>query len=330
MRAVWYDRMGPAREVLCHGDQPLPEPAPGEIRVRLLASGVNPADCNRRSGRGYAAMEFPRVIPNSDGAGLVDAVGEGVDAAMTGRRIWLYNAQRGRPFGTAAEYTCIPADFAAELPDDVSFEAGACLGIPCMTAHRCLFADGPVEGLSVLVTGGGGAVGNYAVQLARWGGAALVVATTSGGWKSEDAIAAGAHHAIDYRREDVAARLRDLTEGSGVDRVVEVDLGGNRDAWVQSIALNGTVAAYASRGEMNPAIPVSALMRRNVTIRTVLLNNAPITARRQAQRDIVAWLREAPRLHRIAGRFPLAETAAAHEAVEAGTKRGTVVVLPAA
>ena len=327
MRAVFYDRQGPPAEVLRLGDLPRPEPEPGEVRVRLLASGVNPADCKRRAGQGYG-MEFPRVVPNSDGAGVVDALGPGADGAPPpGSRVWLYNAQRGRPFGTAAEFTCVPADCVSPLPDDVPFDVGACLGIPAMTAHRCLFADGPLTGLGVLVTGGGGAVGNYAVQFARWGGAALVLATAGAGWQAEDARDAGAHAVID-RREDVAARVREATDGRGVDRVVEVDFGGNAAVWSAVLANNGVVAAYASGGDPAPSIAFSTLMRRNITVRTVMLNNAPLASRRRAQADIVAWLREAPRLHRIAGSFPLAETAAAHAAVEAGGKRGTVVVLP--
>jgi NADPH:quinone reductase len=287
---------------------------------------VNPADIYRRAGTNYA-NEWPLIIPNSDGAGVVEALGEGVDQALLGRRVWLYNAQRGRPFGTAAEYTCVPAAHVHDLPEDIPFEVGACLGIPCMTAHRCLFADGPVRGLRVLVSGGGGAVGNYAVQLARWGGAATVIATARAGWQAEDARAAGAQLVID-RGEDVAARVMEATGGRGVDRVVEVDWGGNAAVWSAVLANNGVVAAYASAGDPAPAIPFPMLMRRNIAVRTVMLNNAPLAARRQAQADIVAWLREAPRLHRIAGTFPLAETAAAHRAVEAGGKRGTVVVLP--
>lgn len=329
MRAAWYERTGAAAEVLRLGERPAPSPGPGEVRVRLHASGVNPADCNRRSGRGYG-MEFPLVIPNSDGAGVVDAVGEGVEQGLIGRRVWLYNAQRGRPFGTAAEFTCVPASLTAELPEGVSFEEGACLGIPCMTAHRCLFADGPVRGLRVLVAGGGGAVGNYAVQLARWAGAAQVLATASGGWKAEDARAAGAEEVFDYRSPDCVERIMEASGGRGMDRIVEVDVGGNVALWSAVAALNGSVAGYASRGNLTPEIPFAAMMRRNVTLRAVLLNNCPEAARRQAQVDIVQWLHEAPRLHRIAGRFPLARTAAAHEAVERGDKRGTVVVLPQA
>ena len=181
MRAVWYERTGAANEVLKAGEQPLPEPGPGEVRVRLKTSGVNPADTYRRRGEGYA-MEAPLVIPNSDGAGIIDKVGPGIDAKRIGERVWIYNGQRGRPLGTAAEAIALDADLVTRLPDDVSFEAGACLGIPCMTAHRCVFSEGetpPLErghlsGKTVLVTGGGGAVGNYAIQLAKWAGARVL------------------------------------------------------------------------------------------------------------------------------------------------------------
>ncbi len=325
MRAAWYCRLGPAAEVLELGERPQPAPAEGEVLVRLFASGVNPADCNRRAGRNYA-LEWPLVIPNSDGAGLVAAVGQGVDPPLIGSRVWLYNAQRGRPFGTAAEYTTVPLHCIAPLPDDVAWEAGACLGIPAMTAHRCVFADGPVQGLVVLVTGGGGAVGNYAIQLAKWGGA-RVLATARQGWQRDDALAAGADAVFD-RDGDVAAQVLAATGGQGVDRVVEVDFGGNAALWTQVLALSGSLAFYASNGDRAPRLDAGLLMRRNLSVRGVLLNNAPLAARRQAQADIVQWLRQAPRLHRIAGRFPLRDIAAAHAAVEAGGKRGTVVVAP--
>ncbi|GGC50409.1 NADPH:quinone oxidoreductase [Siccirubricoccus deserti] len=326
MRAIWYTHTGPAAEVLQSGERPLPEPAAGEVRVRLAASGVNPADTYRRAGTSYA-NEWPLIIPNSDGAGVVEALGAGADPALLGQRVWLYNAQRGRPFGTAAEFTCVPVEYVHALPDHIGFEIGACLGIPAMTAHRCLFADGPVAGLRVLVSGGGGAVGNYAVQLARWGGAAWVGATASGGWKAEDSRAAGAEAVFDYRAPDCAQRIMAAT--GGVDRIIEVDVGGNVALWSAVVALNGSVIGYASRGGATPPVPVSGtLMRKNVNLRGVVLNSAPAAARRQAMTEITRWLREGERLHRIAATFPLAQTAAAHEAVEAGTKRGTVVVLP--
>ena len=331
MRAVWYERTGAAREVLNVGQQPLPEPGPGQVRVRLKASGVNPADTYRRRGEGYA-MEAPLVIPNSDGAGLIDKVGAGIDAVRIGERVWIYNGQRGRPLGTAAEVIALDADLVTRLPDEVAFEAGACLGIPCMTAHRCVFSageataaqSGHLEGKTALVTGGGGAVGNYAIQLAKWAGA-RVLTTVSHATHAEDARAAGADLILDRRTDDLKTALRQATSGQGVDRIIEVDFGGNLDVTVDCIALNGTVAIYASRGNNQPSVPIRAFMQRNVTIQTVVLNNAPLAARRRAQADITRWL-AAPRLHRIAGRFPLDRTADAHLAVEAGGKRGTVIV----
>src|SRR5882757_6049323 len=174
MKAVWYERTGAAPDVLTFGDMPTPVAGPGEVRIRLEASGVNPADVGRRSGS-YRAMEFPRVIPNSDGAGIVDQIGDGVTRFAVGERVWLFNGQRnGRAFGTAAEYITLADYLVTPLPQDVSFAAGATLGIPCMTAWCCLFADGPITGQTILVTGGAGAVGNYAVQLAKWGGARVI------------------------------------------------------------------------------------------------------------------------------------------------------------
>ncbi|MEZ5854240.1 MAG: NADPH:quinone reductase [Hyphomicrobiaceae bacterium] len=327
MRAVWYEKTGPARDVLVVGRQPLPEPAPDQVRIRLMASGVNPADCNRRGGIGYH-MEAPFVIAHSDGAGVIDKLGAGVTRFVVGERVWLYNGQRnGRFQGTGAEYIALDQDLVTCLPENVPFEAGACLGIPCMTAHRCVFGSGPIEGLWVVVTGAGGAVGNYAVQLAKWGGA-RVIATISRTWHHADAEKAGADIVLDRNDDDLAARILAETEEEGAHLIVDVDFGGNLPWTKDAVALNGTIAAYASRGNPAPEVPFSALMRKNVTIRGVLLPNSPHHGRREAQADILQWLEEAPRLHRVVGPFPLAETAAAHEAVEAGGKRGTVVVAP--
>jgi len=211
MRAVWYDRQGPANEVIVQGELPTPKPGTGEVRVRLEASGVNPSDTYRR--RGAVPAEYPRVIPNSDGAGVIDKVGAMVPERWVGKRVWLYNGQRnGRWMGTAAEYICLAVDLVTELPSHVSFAEGATLGVPAMTAHGCVFAAGPLQGKIVLVTGGAGAVGHYAVQLAAWAGAS-VIATVSSGDKAARAKAGGAAHTINYRTEDVATRVRDITGG---------------------------------------------------------------------------------------------------------------------
>ena len=324
MRAVWYDRQGPADEVIVSGELPTPEPGLGQLRVRLHASGVNPSDTYRR--RGAVPAEYPRVIPNSDGAGLVDKVGDGVAAGWVGKRVWLYNGQRnGRWMGTAAEYIALDADLVTELPDHVSFAEGATLGIPGMTAHGCVFAAGAVQGKRLLVTGGAGAVGHYAVQLAAWAGAE-VIATVSSEDKARRATAGGAAHVVNYRTEDVAARVADITQGAGVDHVVDVDLGGNLGAVLASLREHGSIAYYASNGALEPKVNLRTLMAKNLTVRGFVLPTSPHACRKRAQRDIAAFIRARGRILSVAGEFGLYETAAAHLSVEAGGKVGTVVV----
>ena len=326
MRAIWYDRTGPAREVLQLGDRPTPEPGQGQALIRVRASGVNPSDAGMRAGP--APMAYPRITPNSDGAGVVEAVGPGVSPAWVGKRVWFYNGQRnGRAFGSAAEYIELDVDLLSVLPDQVSFAEGATLGIPCMTAHRSLFLAGPVQGRTVLVTGGAGAVGHYAVQLAAWAGAS-VIATVSSDEKAERARAGGAHHVIDYRREDVAARVRELTDGEGVHHVVDVDFGGNLAATLACVRLNGSIAYYATKGAREPVVPAGAIMGLNLQVSGVYLPVSPHETRRRAQADITRWIGTGERILSVAGRFPLEDCAGAHELVESGGKVGTVVVEP--
>ena len=326
MRAIWYDRTGPAREVLQLGDRPTPEPGQGQALIRVRASGVNPSDAGMRAGP--APMAYPRITPNSDGAGVVEAVGPGVSPAWVGKRVWFYNGQRnGRAFGSAAEYIELDVDLLSVLPDAVSFAEGATLGIPCMTAHRSLFLAGPVQGRTVLVTGGAGAVGHYAVQLAAWAGAS-VIATVSSEEKAERARAGGAHHVIDYRREDVAARVRELTDGEGVHHVVDVDFGGNLAATLACVRLNGSIAYYATKGAREPVVPAGAIMGLNLQVSGVYLPVSPHETRRRAQADITRWIGTGERMLSVAGRFPLEDCAGAHELVESGGKVGTVVVEP--
>jgi len=322
MRAAWYERNGPAAEVLTLGEMPDPEPGPGEVRVRLHASGVNPSDVKARAGT-TRKIAFPRVIPCSDGAGIIDRVGPGVDAGRIGSRVWVYNGQWERPFGTSAELICLPAALVVPLPEGLSFEQGACLGIPVMTAHRCLFADGSIAGKTVLVTGGAGVVGHDAVQLAKWAGAE-VVATVSSPAKAEHARAAGADHVIDYRAEDVVKRVRALT--GGVDRIVEVDLGVNLPVSIQILKPFGTIAAYASAGKPMPELPYQAMMRNNLTVRVVLVYTMPDDAKADAAADIARWVREGKPRFAIAARFPLERVVDAHLTVERGEKIGHVVL----
>ena len=323
MRAAWYEKTGPAAEVLQVGEMPVPEPGPGEVRVRVVASGLNPTDVKTRAGS--RPMAFPRVVPHQDGAGVIDRVGPGVPAARVGERVWMFIVQWQRPWGTAAEFTVVPATLAVTLHRNTSFAEGACLGIPGVTAHRCLFADGPVAGQTVLVTGGAGAVGHYAVQLAKWGGA-TVIATVSSREKGARASAAGADHTVNYRTGNPAAEILDLTGGAGVDRIVDVDFGANLAVSLRVIKANGTIAAYASMGDAEPTLPFYALMTKNVTLRPVLLYTMPERAKGEAADDIVRLV-EAGRLqHQIGVRFPLARIVDAHHAQESGQVIGNIVV----
>lgn len=327
MRAAWYERQGDARDVIVVGELPTPAPAAGEALVRVMASGVNPSDCNARAGRFGRAMAFPRVVPHGDGAGIVEAVGAGADGALLGRRVWLHNAQRGRALGTAAQYVALDARLLAELPDDIGFEVGASLGIPAMTAHLCLLRDGPIGGADVLVTGGAGAVGFYAIQLAKHHGA-RVIATVSGPRKAEDARRAGADLVLDYRAQDIVAAVIDYTGGRGVDRVVEVEFGANLATTIKALADNAVVSMYSSVAEPSPAVPALALMFKGATVRFTHLGLSPLPLRQAAQRGVVDWLRAGRARHRIAFDAPLARVAQAHEAIESGGRLGTVVVRP--
>ena len=321
MKAVWFEENGPA-EVMQVGEMPQPEPGPGEVRIRVVTSGVNPSDWKRRLGT-TAPMAFPRVIPHQDGSGVIDRVGEGVPASRVGERVWLFESQFGRPFGSAAEYTVQPAGHAVPMPDSITFEQGACLGVPAMTAHRCLFADGPVAGMVVLVPGGAGAVGNYAVQEARLAGA-TVISTVSSDHKAAIAAAAGADHIINYRTEDVTTRIMDLTGGEGVDRIVEVDFAGNFPVTGQILKTNGVVAIYSWGTIQQPPVPLQ-FRRSNTVVRNVLVYEMPESAKNAAIADITAWLEAGTLTHLIGPHFPLEETVAAHLAVEGGAV-GNVIV----
>ena len=328
MRAVWYERQGPARDVLILGEKPMPDPGPGEVLIRVFASGVNPSDEGMRSGLGRHQKVDPFVIPQSDGAGIVEALGDGVTRHAVGDRVWLYNGQReGRQHGTGAEFISLNGERVRALPDNLSFSEGATLGIPCMTAHFSVFCNGLVADKTVLVTGGGGAVGHYAIQWATWGGA-RVLSTVSSEEKASEARAAGADVTLNYQEEDAAARLMDETGGEGVDHICEVEFGGNIRTTEQIIKANGCVSIYASKGELNPVVPMDVFMARNIKVWPFMLPITPLSDRERAQADIASWLGEAQRMHRVAGEFSLAETAAAHELVASKTKRGTVIVLP--
>jgi NADPH2:quinone reductase len=321
MYAAWYEKNGPAAEVLKYGELPDPEPGPGEVRIRLHASAVNPSDVKARAGS--RPIRWPKLILDSDGAGLIDKVGAGVKTHRVGDRVWTFNGQWDRAFGTSAQYIALPAALAVPLPDRLSWEQGACLGIPVMTAHRCLFADGPVTGLTVLVTGGAGVVAHYAIQLAKWAGA-KVVTTVSSDAKAAHARAAGADLVINYRTENVVERIR--AETGGVDRIVDVDFGKNLPAISQVLRQNGVIASYASMGDLAPKFPYRDLFQLNPTIRPVFVYSMADEAKAQAHADIARWLAEVKPIFAIAERYPLSEAVKAHLAVERGEKIGHVIL----
>lgn len=325
MRAAWYDRPGPAAEVLVLGELPTPDPGAGEVLVRVRASGINPSDTKKRAGWRDLAPEFPRVVPHSDGAGVIEAVGEGVDPGRLGERVWLYNAQRGRAHGTCAAQIALPAAQAVRLPDRASFEHGACLGVPASTAHFAVFADGPVEGQTVLVQGGAGAVGHAAIQLAV-GGGARVLATVSSQAKADHALAGGAAAVIDYRQENVVERVMALTGRAGVERIVEVDLGANLANDVAVIRANGVIASYSSTRVPEPVLPYYPLAYKGVTLRLVQAYILPPAARAAAIAAITAGLEAGELRPALAATCPLEQVAAAHELVESGQALGNVVV----
>jgi NADPH:quinone reductase len=314
MRAVWYERNG-AADVLHLGEMPDPSPGPGEVRVRIVTSGINPSDWKRRQGL-TRRMEFPRVIPHQDGAGVIDRIGPDVPASRLGERVWLYQAQIGRPFGTAAEYTVQPAMRAIPLPADTGFVAGAGLGVPAMTAHRCVWADGPIAGKTVLVTGGAGAVGHYAIQFAKLHGA-RVIATVSSDQKAQIALAAGADATINYRTEDTMQRIRDLTRGEGVDHIVEVDFAGNFTVSREVLRNNGLLAVYSAGVAPQPPVPLQ-FKASNITVRFVLVYDMPETAKQAAVQEITQLLEEGKLCHLAGPHFPLESVRQAHQAVEGG------------
>jgi NADPH2:quinone reductase len=328
VKAAWYERKGPAREVLQVGEMPMPQPAPGEVRVRVHASAVNPSDTKNRGGaRGNTAMPFPRVVPHQDGAGVIDAVGDGVDPARVGERVWVYEATLGRAWGTAAQFTAVPARKAVRLPDRASFEDGACMGIPAMTAHRCVFADGPVTGKTVLVQGGAGAVGYYAVQMARLGGAACVIATVSRDEQAVRAREAGAHHVVNYRAGSLVEQVRAIAGAdAGVDRVVEVAFGANVTADVAMLRAGGVIATYASDAVPEPAIPFWPMLGKDLTVRFVLVYAMSGAAHDEAAAWISDALGRGALRHQVFRVYPLDEVAAAHEATEAMANVGKVLV----
>jgi NADPH2:quinone reductase len=325
VRAAYYDRVGPAREVLTVGELPTPEPGPGEVRVKLGWSGVNPSDVKTRSGARTRALAFPRIVPHSDGAGVIDQVGADVPAARIGERVWVWNAAWGRPFGTAAEYVVLPQGQAVALPPGTELAAGACLGIPALTAYHAVTMDGGVAGQAVLIAGGAGAVGHYAIQFARLRGARTIVATVSSDEKGALARAAGADAIVNYRTDDVAAKCLEATRGAGIDRVIEVDLAANAAVDLAVVRPEGRIVTYGS-GAPEMAIPFLPAIVKNVRFSFFMVYHLTPEDRARAVADLTQVLERGLLTHNIAARLPLERIAEAHEQVEQGRVIGNVVL----
>jgi len=325
MKAVWFESFGAAADVLVSGEQPQPVPAQGEVLVKLATTGVNPSDVKKRAGAFPNLLDGGLVIPHSDGAGVIEAVGEGVDTGRIGERVFVYQAQYGRRFGTAAEYVALDSVRAPRLPDNASFAVGACIGIPIMTAHRCVFADGPVAGQTIVVTGGAGRVGYYAIQWAKSAGA-TVIATASNARDEASCREVGADHVVNHRHENWGDAVLACTGGVKVDRVVDVEFGANLPEVLKCIRTGGTIATYSSTVVKEPKLPFIQMMFMDLTLRLVIVYAMPEEAKLQAITDTCRLLEQGKLQHRIAHSLPFEDMARAHELIEQGGFGGCVVV----
>ena len=304
-----------------------PEPEPGEVKIRVYASGVNPSDTKKRFGANPALLDDGPVIPNSDGAGEIVSVGEGVSSSRVGERVWVYNAQYGRRLGTSAEYVCLPSDYAIMLPESADYNAGAMMGIPAMTSHRCLFADGSVEGQTLLITGGAGRVGYYAIQWAKEYGA-TVISTASSDASREQCNNAGADLVVGHPSDESVSKILDHTDGKKIDRIIEGDFGANLLPVLEVLKTGGTIATYSSMTDMNPSIPFVRMMFMDITIRMVLVYEMPKEAKEHAAKDITTMLSQNRFDNRVAKEYSLDDIASAHTLIESGKPHGSVIIKP--
>lgn len=325
MRAAWFEEFGTASDVLKIGALDAPVAGPGEVLVRMHASGINPSDVKKRAGSFPDLLDNGLVIPNSDGAGIIEAVGDGVDKSRVGERVWVFQAQYARRFGTAAEYVAISSNCAPRLSKNAGFDFGASLGIPVMTAHRAVFADGDVEDQTVLVTGGAGRVGYFAVQWASRSGA-TVIATASNPEDVDTCRNAGAHHVINHRDEDFAASVLEASGGKLIDRVVDVEFGANLPVSVEVLRVGGTIATYASTQVPEPKLPFFQMMYKDLTIHLIIVYAMPDSAKDHAIADISKALADGWLQHRVADTLPLDEIARGNEIIEQGDCRGAVIL----
>ncbi len=327
MRAITYDRFGAAGDVLTLEQLPVPEPGAGDVLVKLHTSGVNPSDIRARSGGrpGVTEPPFPKIIPHSDGAGVIEAVGEGVAESRIGERVWIWNGQWQRAFGTAADYIALPSKQAVDLPGHITFEEGAVLGIPGITACHAVLGGGPVAGKTVLVSGGAGTVGRLAIQVAAASGA-KVISTARGQDGLETARQAGAEEAFDYTEDELAEQILEATGGAPVDRIVEVEFGRNVETNTKIIAERGTIAAFGSAKDMTPVLPFYPLMFKAVTIDLVLVYLLSDTERSRVVGDLTDLLERRALDFRISAVLPLQDCAAAHDMIAQGNRSGSVLL----
>lgn len=325
MRAAWFEKFGDASEVLNVGELETPTAGPGEVLVRLHSSGVNPSDVKKRAGSFPNLLDGGLVVPNSDGAGVIEAVGEGVDSSRIGERVWVYQAQFARRFGTAAQYVALDSSRAPTLPDNTGFDVGACLGIPVMTAHRSVFADGAVEGQTIVITGAAGRVGFYAVQWASQAGA-TVIATASNDADAAACRAAGAAYVVNHRSASFVDDILAANDGERIDRAIDLEFGANLPTWIAVLKTSGTIATYGSVAVPEPTLPFFQLMYMDANIRFIIVYAMPEAAKQHAIADINTALTSNALQHRIAASFSLADIAKANELIETGTIRGAVVL----
>jgi len=308
-----------------YGDFDTPEPKHGEVLVKLHASGINPSDTKKRGGSSPSLLDAGPVIPHSDGAGIIEAVGPDVPDSRVGEHVWVYNAQYDRQHGTAAEYVTLNSSQAVWMPESTSFEVGACMGIPAMTAHRCVTVHSPVEGQTILVTGGAGRVGYYSVQWAKHFGA-TVIATAGSEDSRKECTAAGADLITDHPCKETNEAIKDFTNGKGVDIIVEGEFGGNLTTVLEVLKTNGSIATYASEYDPTPEIPFYRMMYLDITLRLVLVYVMPAQAKLKAAQDISEYLKQGKLQHRIAHTLPLSEIAEGHRLIEQGGFHGCVVL----
>ncbi len=326
MKAAFYKAYGAATHVLEVGDADVPEVGPDDVRVRVHYSGINPSDCIRRRGL-RERLNDPFIVPHNDGAGIIESVGKNVSSSRIGERVWIWNGQRdGRTMGTAAEYIVLHHQYAIRLPENVSFEEGACFGVPVMTAYASLFAEGPVEGLSILVCGGAGAVGHYAIQLARLAGAKCVIATVSSDTKAKHAAEARPHHIVNYRLENVFDRVMSLTNDTGVDRISEVNFAANVEIDCKVIARHGAIGVYGSPSGYEPELPIRPLIAKHVTVRFIQCNILPMSFREEGTQLLTQMASRGDLVNSIGRVFELDQVAEAHRAVESGDVIGNVLL----